>query len=199
MHSQPMYVNNAFSPQSQIHLMEMRNTFNQQYGYRPHISAPPNPNPSQSSQRCSPLNPLDLEDDKFESLFSEAPSQPVVEESPIDEVAPIKHKYVKRRQPAKNNEKGVNELWTPDEEIALCKTWINTSEDNKEENGDEEVEETRPVGRDKTKRMGSTFAARMRPSAEYLGIEERELEMQDQRRREEAKLEILNLAQANKF
>ncbi|GKE20382.1 hypothetical protein Tco_1431894 [Tanacetum coccineum] len=47
------------------------------------------------------------------------------------------------------------------------------------DSGDEDVEETRPVGRDKTKRMGSTFAARMRPSAVYLGIKERELEMQD--------------------
>ncbi|GJT98233.1 hypothetical protein Tco_1093751 [Tanacetum coccineum] len=225
------------------------------------MSAPPNPNPYQSSQRFSSLNSFDLEDDEFELLFGEGPSQPVVEES-LDE-APV-------------------------EEVALCKAWINNFEDNKEGNGkktnwfwtavtaylhretgsmkrsydavnykwknrirpkstsdsshialnlndeaadsgDEEIEESRPVGQYKTKRMGSTFDARSASSAttdtslvhrllsnfthcetplfssrkdasiEYLRIKERELEMQDQRRREEAELERLKLAQAKKF
>ncbi|GJW48768.1 hypothetical protein Tco_0080414, partial [Tanacetum coccineum] len=119
--------------------MEMHNAFNQQYGYRPHMSPSPNPIPSQSSQRFSPLNSLDIEDDEFAPLFGEGPSQPVVQdspdESPVEEVAPVKRKYVRKRQPAKKNDKDVNEPWTPDEEAALCKAWINTSENNKDGNG----------------------------------------------------------------
>nr|GEU88186.1 phospholipase-like protein [Tanacetum cinerariifolium] len=57
-----------------------------------------NPNPSQSCQRFSPLNPLDLKDDQFESLFGEGPSRPVEEESPdkspVEEVAPVKRKVL---------------------------------------------------------------------------------------------------------
>ncbi|GJX05119.1 hypothetical protein Tco_0191035, partial [Tanacetum coccineum] len=94
---------------------------------------------------------------------------------------------------------------------------------------DEEIDESRPVGQDRTKRMASTFAARSTSSAivdtglvdslfskftqcvtlifssmneassEYLRIKERELEMQYRRRREEAKLERLKLAQTEKF
>ncbi|GJV27885.1 retrovirus-related pol polyprotein from transposon TNT 1-94 [Tanacetum coccineum] len=97
---------------------------------------------------------LHLEDDEFELLFGEGPSQPIVEESPedslIEEVVPVKRKYVKRRQSAKKNDKDVNEPWTPEEEVALC---------------DEKVEETQPVDRDKTKRMGSTSAARSASSS----------------------------------
>nr|GEU32043.1 hypothetical protein [Tanacetum cinerariifolium] len=43
------------------------------------------------------------------------------------------------------------------------------------------------------------FSSRNEAFAEYLRIKERELEMQDQRRRKEAELERLNLAQAEKF
>ncbi|GJV11288.1 ALP1-like protein isoform X1 [Tanacetum coccineum] len=264
------------------------------------MSPSPNSNPvaSQSSKRFSPLNLLDLEDDEFEPLFGEGPSQPVVQESPdeslVEEVASVKRKYVKKRQPANKNDKDVNEPSTPDEEAALCKAWINTFENNKDENGkktngicpkvsqfyemynsvqdghesgackntiyqkaekehcayyksafqlvecwnvlkdhkkwkkveypkylkakypgsiklrtsksasdsthnglnlndeaadsgDEEIEESRPVVRDKTKRMNEV-------SSEYLRIKERELEMQDQRRRQEVDLERLKLA-----
>ncbi|GJY51558.1 hypothetical protein Tco_0442405 [Tanacetum coccineum] len=95
----------------------MHNSFNQQYGYRPHMSSSPNPIPSQSSQHFSPFDSLDLDDDEFESLFGEAPSQLVVQESPdkspVEEVAPVKQKYVKKRQPAKRNDKDVTEPWTP--------------------------------------------------------------------------------------
>nr|GEW16500.1 protein ALP1-like isoform X1 [Tanacetum cinerariifolium] len=113
-----MYMNNPFSPPSQQQQMEMHNAFNQQYGYRPHMSPSPNPIPSQSSQR---------------------PSQPVVQDSPdessVEEVVPVKRKYVRKRQLAKQNDKYVNEPWTPDEEAALCKAWINTFENNKDGNG----------------------------------------------------------------
>nr|GFA57466.1 hypothetical protein [Tanacetum cinerariifolium] len=71
-------------------------------------------------------------------------SQPVVQESPDEEVVPVKPKYVKKRQPAKKNDKEVN-------------------------------------GK--------------KASSEYLRIKERKLEMQDQRRRKEAELERLKLAQ----
>ncbi|GKC02183.1 hypothetical protein Tco_0993793 [Tanacetum coccineum] len=43
--------------------MEMHNAFNQQYGHRPHMPPSPNPIPSQSTQRFSPSNSLDIEDD----------------------------------------------------------------------------------------------------------------------------------------
>nr|GEW50617.1 hypothetical protein [Tanacetum cinerariifolium] len=62
--------------------MEMHNAFNQQYGYRPHMSPSPNMIPSQSSQRFSPLNALDIKDDEFAPLFGKGPSQPVVQGSP---------------------------------------------------------------------------------------------------------------------
>ncbi|GKA84400.1 hypothetical protein Tco_0805995 [Tanacetum coccineum] len=114
------------------------------------------------------------EDSEQDDSVTESP-----DESPVEEVAPVKRKYVKRRQTAKKNGKDVNEPWTLEEEVALCKAWINTYEDNKEgivkrqtahiglnlndeatDSWDEEVEETCPVGQDKTKRMGSTSAAR---------------------------------------
>ncbi|GKD95641.1 hypothetical protein Tco_1379538 [Tanacetum coccineum] len=62
--------------------MEMHNAFNQQYGYHPHMSPSSNPISSQSSQRFSPLNSLDIEDDEFAPLFGEGSSQPVVQDSP---------------------------------------------------------------------------------------------------------------------
>ncbi|GJX69493.1 hypothetical protein Tco_0305220 [Tanacetum coccineum] len=176
--------------------MEMHNAFNQQYVYRPHMSPPPNLNQSQSSQRFSPLNSLDLEDDDFEPLFGEGPSKPVVHESPdessVEEVALVKRKYMKRRKPTKKNDKDVNEPWKPEEEVALRKRdqrkeatmsltangkigfVISTSDsahiglnlnDEAADSGDEEIEESRLVGRDKTKRMGSTSVARSASSA----------------------------------
>ncbi|GKD36919.1 hypothetical protein Tco_1257126 [Tanacetum coccineum] len=53
----------------------------------------PTPYLSQSPQRFSLLNPLDLDEDEFDSLFSqpsEGPSQPVEEDSPVAEVALVK-------------------------------------------------------------------------------------------------------------
>ncbi|GJR76929.1 hypothetical protein Tco_0089294 [Tanacetum coccineum] len=93
------------------------------------------------------------------------------------------------------------------------------------DSGDEEVEEVRPVGRDMAKKMGSSsssraassaasdpslvdallskfiqfatslFSSRKESSSGYLRIKEREFEMQDQRRREEAEFERPKLAQ----
>nr|GEX78135.1 hypothetical protein [Tanacetum cinerariifolium] len=64
-----MYMNNVFSPPSQLQQVEMRKAFIQQYGNRPHMSPLPNPNSSQSSLHFSPLYPLDLDEDEFELLF----------------------------------------------------------------------------------------------------------------------------------
>ncbi|GJR26095.1 hypothetical protein Tco_1102327 [Tanacetum coccineum] len=69
--------------------------------------------------------------DNFEPLFgqpSEGLSQPVEEYSLVKEVAHVKRIYVGRRQPAKKNDKDVNEPWTPGEEVALCKAWIDDYE-----------------------------------------------------------------------
>ncbi|GKE16382.1 hypothetical protein Tco_1423959, partial [Tanacetum coccineum] len=122
------------------------------------------------------MNMNNLEDDEFELLFGEGPSQPIVEESLeeslVKEVVPVKRKYVKRRQSANKNDKDVNEPWTPEEE----------------------VEETQPVDRDKTKRMGSTSAARSASSSAAA-----DTGLVDTLRQEEAELERLKLAQAKKF
>nr|GEU38433.1 transposon TX1 putative 149 kDa protein [Tanacetum cinerariifolium] len=76
--------------------------------------------------------------DEIQSTFGRS-IPPVVQESPdessAEETLLIKRKYVKKRQPAKKNDKNVNESWTPDEEAAVCKSWINTYENNKDENG----------------------------------------------------------------
>ncbi|GJX72343.1 hypothetical protein Tco_0309514 [Tanacetum coccineum] len=96
----------------------------------------PPPYPSQSSQRFSPINQLDLDDD-FVLLFSqpsEGPSQPVEDDSPVEEVAPVKKKYVRKRQPAKKNDKDLSEPWTPQEEVVLCRAWVDVSENSKDEN-----------------------------------------------------------------
>nr|GEU41928.1 hypothetical protein [Tanacetum cinerariifolium] len=89
-------------------------------------------------ERFSSFNLLDLDEDDFEPLFtqpSKGPSQSVEEDSHIEEVAPVKRKYVRRRQPAKKNDKDVNEPWTPEEEVALRKAWVDISKNNKEGNG----------------------------------------------------------------
>ncbi|GJS43275.1 glutathione S-transferase T3-like protein [Tanacetum coccineum] len=68
----------------------------------------PTPYLSQSPQRFSPLNPLDLDEDEFDSLFSqpsEGPSQPVEEDSPVDE-----------------------------EDVALCRAWVDVPKNSKEGN-----------------------------------------------------------------
>ncbi|GJV98925.1 hypothetical protein Tco_1554177, partial [Tanacetum coccineum] len=88
----------------------------------------PPPNPSQSSQLFSLINILDLDEDEFDPLFSQpskGPSQPVEEDSPVEEVAPIKRKYVRRHQPTKKNDKDLCDPWTPKEE---CMTWSSTKE-----------------------------------------------------------------------
>ncbi|GKE49078.1 hypothetical protein Tco_1480336 [Tanacetum coccineum] len=87
----------------------------QNQNYRPQRASPP---PSQSS----PIPAFNLDDDNFEPLwasasqpfqpYSEGPSQPVEDDSPVEEVEP-----------------------TNEEEIALCKAFVAKSEDSVQGNG----------------------------------------------------------------
>ncbi|GJW54416.1 hypothetical protein Tco_0098501 [Tanacetum coccineum] len=108
--------------------------------YRPQRASPP---PSQSS----PISPFNLDDDNFEPLwasasqpfqpYSEGPSQPVEDDSPVEEVEPAKpkRKYTRRSKPTKKNDKEFVKPWTIEDEIALCKAWVAKSEDSVEGNG----------------------------------------------------------------
>nr|GEX26164.1 hypothetical protein [Tanacetum cinerariifolium] len=64
-------------------------------------------------------------DDDFGPLFSqpsEGPSQPVEDNSPVEEVASVRMKYVRRRQPTKKNEKNLSEPWNPQEkQMEICR------------------------------------------------------------------------------
>ncbi|GKA11566.1 hypothetical protein Tco_0691112 [Tanacetum coccineum] len=107
----------------------------QNQNYRPQRASPP---PSQSS----PIPAFNLDDDNFEPLwasasqpfqpYSEGPSQPVENDSPVEEVEPVqpKRKYTRRSKPTKKNDKEFVEPWTIEEEIALCKAFVAKSEDS---------------------------------------------------------------------
>ncbi|GJX14057.1 ribonuclease H-like domain-containing protein [Tanacetum coccineum] len=71
------------------------------------------------------------------SQYKEGPSEPVEDDSPVEEVEPVqaKRKYTRRRQPLKKSDKEFVKPWTIEEEIALCKAWVSTSENNTEGNG----------------------------------------------------------------
>ncbi|GKA27219.1 glutathione S-transferase T3-like protein [Tanacetum coccineum] len=73
--------------------------------------------------------------------YSEGPSQPVEDDSPVEEVEPVKpkRKYTRRSKPTKKNDKEFVEPWTIEEEIAFCKAWVAKSEDSVEGNGKKAV------------------------------------------------------------
>ena len=108
--------------------------------YRPQRASPP---PSQSS----PIPAFNLDDDNFEPLwasasqpfqpYSEGPSQPVENDSPVEEVEPVqpKQKYTRRSKPTKKNDKEFIEPWTVEEVIGLCKAFVAMSEDSVQGNG----------------------------------------------------------------
>ncbi|GKA00353.1 glutathione S-transferase T3-like protein [Tanacetum coccineum] len=108
--------------------------------YRPQRASPP-------LSQSSPIPAFNLDDDNFEPLWasasqpfqphSEGPSQPVEDDSPVEEVEPVKpkRKYTRRSKPTKKNDKEFVEPWTIEEEIALCKAWVAKSEDSVEGNG----------------------------------------------------------------
>nr|GEY56083.1 hypothetical protein [Tanacetum cinerariifolium] len=90
---------------------------------------------------------FNLDDDNFEPLwafasqpfqpYSKGPSQPVENDSLVEEVEPVqpKQKYTRRSKPTKKNDKEFVESWTIKEEISLCKAFVAKSEDSVEGNG----------------------------------------------------------------
>ncbi|GKB66113.1 glutathione S-transferase T3-like protein [Tanacetum coccineum] len=108
--------------------------------YCPQRASPP---PSQSSL----IPAFNLDGDNFEPLWALAsqpfqpypkgPSQPVENDSLVEEVEPVqpKRKYTTRSKPTKKNDKEFVEPWTIEEEIALCKAFVAKSEDSVEGNG----------------------------------------------------------------
>ncbi|GKA41211.1 hypothetical protein Tco_0733804 [Tanacetum coccineum] len=92
--------------------------------------------PAFPSQRFSPIYQFDLDDD-IEPLFkepSEGPPQLVEDDYPVEEVAPVKRKYLRRRQSCKKNDKDLSEPWIPQEEVVLCRAWVDVSENSVDEN-----------------------------------------------------------------
>ncbi|GJS48727.1 hypothetical protein Tco_0598848 [Tanacetum coccineum] len=172
----------------------------------PHRASPP---PTQSS----PILALTLDDDNFEALWASAsqpsqytkkgPSEPVEDDSPVEEVAAMKpkRKYTRRRRPIKKNDKEFVEPWTIEEEAALCKAWVHASKNSVEGNGKKAVQEVRPMGRDATKKKKSSSGARLESSVAgdpSLVDALRGLELEVQRRREQGELERLKIAQKDK-
>ncbi|GKA26298.1 hypothetical protein Tco_0712407 [Tanacetum coccineum] len=100
-----------------------------------------------AAKPISPHSAFNLDDDNFEPLwasasqpfqpYSEGPSQPVENDSPVEEVEPVqpKRKYTRRSKPTKKNDKEFVEPWTIEEEIALCKAFVAKSEDSVQGNG----------------------------------------------------------------
>ncbi|GJU06863.1 glutathione S-transferase T3-like protein [Tanacetum coccineum] len=66
-----------------------------------------------------------------------SPSERIEDDSPVEEVEPVKakRKHTRRRQPLKKSDKEFVESWIIEEEIALCKAWESTSKNNIEGNG----------------------------------------------------------------
>ncbi|GJS76825.1 hypothetical protein Tco_0726706 [Tanacetum coccineum] len=107
--------------------------------YHPHRASPP-------QHQSSPIPAFNLDDDDFDPLwgfasqpsqYTEGPSEPVEDNSPVEEVVAVKlkRKYARRRQPIKKDDKEFVELWTPEEEVSLCKSWVHASENSVEGNG----------------------------------------------------------------
>ncbi|GKB25022.1 reverse transcriptase domain-containing protein [Tanacetum coccineum] len=107
--------------------------------YHPQRASPP-------QNQSSPIPVIILDDDNLEPLWAsasqpsqymEGPSEPVEDNSPVEEVAPVKpkRKYTRRCQPLKKSDKEFVELWIIEEEVALCKDWVSASEDSIEGNG----------------------------------------------------------------
>ncbi|GJW73115.1 hypothetical protein Tco_0132485 [Tanacetum coccineum] len=137
----------------------------------------------------------------------EGPSEPVEDDSPVEEVEPVKakRKYTRRRPTSsKKVNKEFVEPWTIEEEIALSHIGLDLN-DEAADSEDVDVQEVAPMGRDLAKKKASSFGARSEnfncrkeSSSEYLQIKERELKLEDQKRRELGELERLKIAQRDK-
>ncbi|GJR61498.1 hypothetical protein Tco_1503660 [Tanacetum coccineum] len=93
------------------------------------MSSPPYNPPSQSSHLFSPVNHLNF-DDELDLLWcrtsqpfsaSEGPSKPVQDVYFVEEVAPVKRKYTKRRKQTMKNDKDSCYRCSSEEKISLCK------------------------------------------------------------------------------
>nr|GEV91147.1 hypothetical protein [Tanacetum cinerariifolium] len=121
--------------------------------------SPPNP-------QSSPIPAFNLDDDNFEPLwasasqpfqsYSKGSSQPVENDSLVEEVEPVqtKRKYTRRSKPTKKNDKEFVEPWTIEEEIALCKAFVAKSEDSVEGNDKKAAGFWREVAEHFHKEMG---------------------------------------------
>ncbi|GKB25023.1 hypothetical protein Tco_0864424 [Tanacetum coccineum] len=154
--------------------------------YHPHRASPP---PSQSS----PISAFNLDDDNFEPLwdftshpsqytqYTKGPSEPVEDDSPVEEIAAVKpkRKYTRRRQPIKKNDKEFVE---------------STSETTPQGNSD-----SAHIGLNlNDEAADSEDVERKELSSEYLRIKERELELEDEKIQEQGELERLKIAQRDK-
>ncbi|GKC40123.1 hypothetical protein Tco_1052507 [Tanacetum coccineum] len=111
--------------------------------YRPQLSSPPQ---AYSSSQC---------------LGSQAyPSNPVQDNSPVKDVVPVKRKYTKRLQQSKKKDKDSNEPWSPKEEIALYKSWVNVFDNIIDEKTEESHKAIRPMGRLMANRKTSSATSR---------------------------------------
>nr|GEZ96209.1 hypothetical protein [Tanacetum cinerariifolium] len=148
-------------------------------------------------------------DDDFGPLFSqpsEGPSQPVEDNSPVEEVASVRMKYVRRRQPTKKNEKNLSEPWNPREKIfndhskwkyvempKFLKSKKTSSKQSRTlETTSYGTSDSTHVGLDLNDEAADSedvevstplFSSRKESSSEYSRIKERELEMEDSRHR----------------
>ncbi|GJT44094.1 hypothetical protein Tco_0952809 [Tanacetum coccineum] len=179
--------------------------------YHPHRTSPP---PNQSSL----IPAFNLDDDDFKPLWSsasqpsqhmEGPSEPGEDDSPVEEVAAVKpkRKYTRRRQPITKDDKEFVEPWTPEEDVALCKAWVHAKEAIKKGSSSGARLESSGAGEHSlvdallskfTMAATPFFSSRKESSSEYLRIKERELELEDQRRREQGELKRLKIAQRDK-
>ncbi|GJU43396.1 hypothetical protein Tco_1200662 [Tanacetum coccineum] len=126
------------------------------------------------------------------STDSEGPSEPVQDDSPVEEEVHVKRKYTKRRQQVKKNEKDLNDSWSLEEEIALCKAWdirrIGRAMSKKKASSSTTSSESLSAGEVglvdvlliKWENVAmSLFFQRQQPSSKYLRIKERELKLKN--------------------
>ncbi|GKB95261.1 hypothetical protein Tco_0981398 [Tanacetum coccineum] len=131
MYQQPIYTNNPFSPPFQQLQAKCTNRLINNTCIVDKFRHPAYP-----SQRFSLIYQFNLDDD-IEPLFkqpSEGPSQLVEDDYPVEEVAPVKRKYLRRHQSGKKNDKDLSEPWIPQEEVVLCRAWVDVSENSVDEN-----------------------------------------------------------------
>nr|GEW23732.1 hypothetical protein [Tanacetum cinerariifolium] len=119
--------------------------------------------------------------DDLRKADEKCPSQPVENDSLVEEVEPVqpKQKYTRRSKPTKKNDKDFVEPWTIKKEIALCKAFVAKSEDSVEGNGKKAARFWREVAEHFHEEMGEDkrsydsvnckWKNRIRPKAKKKG------------------------------